>query len=998
MAKLYVVRYRDGNSSTPLSAEQIIRRIQSGELKESDEVSLYPARFSLELKDYPEFELYFRSEASEKPEKTSSYSAPGSGLIRVKDPTRSVVIKTQSEVSVRAQPEVSIRAQPTRTVSPTDDEATQLNTRLSSLPENQQTRVHQATRLHEAPPANIEPKAPAVEPVPMDDFGSTTGSERTVVLERPKELISKDLAAAKRGGKKLLPGIGLVGLLSLFYISYEFLYEDDEEDLQKSRPKVQMVPVRPKLPATGAERADPKLGSQIYDQGMKYYAEDHVQGYRNAAAVFHKALFADPQNVKALAMLASSYLNLIESSNKDEFTFSVIKKLIDLSSAKQLELVETLLAEVEFLAVQGRYDAGIQRLVEYSKRTGKFDSALYFYLSWLYSMKSEYSSAMKYLNLIPASALRIPRLYYLRGFLYEENKEYDEALAEYNRALALSRFHAKSRLGLVRISEKKGELKKRDADVRFLVANPSYQTPSEYVQALIYQAKISLIDQNIDGAVKSLESAIAIDPRNETLRLEYYTLLSNSAKDPKYQKLAQMYALVLEGERNLKAGKVHEAKSVFLQAQDAFSDSTVPFEKMGDLFYKSGEFLRAQTSYKKALKINPQSGELAIKLIDSLIQNHEWEDAEKSLAKYRTHPKLKSSVDRLAGDLAYHQHNYSAAITFYRKAMSRDSIDTDVYISYADVMRESDECRDAQFFYSLAQRLDPFSQKAIMGSAKCLLKTDGIDAAVGRVQEELSKLPKARADLLAGIGELYFLNHDDPKCLQFVQQAKDVDPDYPETYKIEGDVYLRQMVVKKDAKSSALEALKAYSDRKISDPYGYLKRFEIFISDSNFELAQAELDRIFEVSPRYPELHYKRAIMFGKMGRTNDAIREIESELRLNPRMDAAWSEQGNLQVRLGNVDDAFKSYKKAMELNPRSVAAKMGAGYANYLKRQYPAAIALYQAALALDRGNPDIYKKLGFAFRDSGDPERARQFFQNYLDLAPDAPDRSDFEQYRK
>jgi tetratricopeptide (TPR) repeat protein len=313
-------------------------------------------------------------------------------------------------------------------------------------------------------------------------------------------------------------------------------------------------------------------------------------------------------------------------------------------------------------------------------------------------------------------------------------------------------------------------------------------------------------------------------------------------------------------------------------------------------------------------------------------------------------------------------------------------------------MREADECRDAQFFYSLAQRLDPFNLRAIVGSAKCMLKTDGIDTAVGRIQEELARLPKARADLLAGIAELYFLNHDDEKSLQFIQQAKDVDPDYPETYKVEGDLYLRQMVVKKDVKRNALDALRGYSDRKVSDPYGYLKRFEIFVGDSNFEDAQAELDKVFEVSPRFPELHYKRAIMYGKMGRTKDALRELESELKLNPRMDAAWTEQGNIQVRAGNLDEAFKSYKRAMELNPKNALAKIGAGYANYLKRQYSSAIALYQSAMALDRGNPEIYKKMGLAYRDSGDPEKARQFFQGYLDLAPDAPDRGDFDQYRR
>jgi tetratricopeptide (TPR) repeat protein len=675
----------------------------------------------------------------------------------------------------------------------------------------------------------------------------------------------------------------------------------------------------------------------------------------------------------------------------------VINKLIELSRLKQLDLVETLMAEVEFLAASRRYDAGIQRLIEYSKVSGKFDPVLYYYLGWLYSQKGEYANAMKYLNLIPASALPMPRLYYLRGYLHEENKEFDEATSEYKRALAINPKHAKSILGLVRIAEKKGELKQVVRYVEFLVGNPSFQSPREYIKALIYRSKLALLFKQPDEAVLSLERAIRIDPKNEDLRLEYYSLLSTSDKTSKYKSLAQMYALVLDGERNLKAGKIHEATAVLLQAQDTFQKSTVPFEKMGDLFAQTGEYERAQSNYKRALEINPKAGDIAIKLIDALVHNHEWDEAQKYLAKYRSHPSLKSSVDRLAGDLAYSQGNYQQAVQFYRKSMARDSIDTEVYSAYANALRELDQCKDAQFFYSIAQRLDPFNYAAILGAARCLLKTDNVDTAVSRIQDELARLPKARADLLDGIAEIYYSAHENDKALQFTQQAKDIDPDYPESYKIEGGIYLKEMLTKKEAKKKALDAFKAYSDRKPSDPYGYIQRFEIFLKDSNFEAGAEELNRVFEVSPRYPELHYRRAQMYSRMGRTKDALSELEEELKINPRLVKALVEQGNIMSRAGNLDVAMKSFVKAMEINPQDASAKLGAGYVNYMKRQFPSAIALYLSALALDRGNPEIYKKLGLVYKEAGENAKAAQAFQSYLDLNPDAPDRSEYEQFK-
>ena len=1000
MANLYVIRHKDGKSSSPLSAEEIKKRIHKGELHEEDDISLFPNQFALNVRDYPEFEDEFKDV-----EKTLLYDA---------NKKHTTVHEEKTTIFDRNK----LKDEPKKDLAPSSTlEHSFSNLEVSKPKYEKPIEFSQSAVLEkEAKPQGkflgnlfekIKGKVGSKKETPHpstgvieDEFSDdvSTRKQETLIFERPKELLRKDEPIIRQKRKGLgfkVPKKSFLIMVLLFIISYEMMFDDDDQP--KKAPEVIMVPVRPQLPSGGAEKVDPDTSAKIYKKGLGPYVEDTVQGYRKAVDIFQLALRYDPQNVQALAFLASSYLNLIDSSNKDENTFSVINKLIELSRLKKLDLVETLIAEVEFLAASQRYDAAIQRLVDYSKVSGKFDPVLYYYLGWLYSQKGEYGNAMKYLNLIPSVALPMPKLYYLRGFLHEENKEYDEAISEYKRALAINRNHARSILGLVRVSEKKGELKNSLRSVEFLYGNPSYQSPKEYVETLIYRSKLALLYQHTDEAVNSLERAIHIDPKNENLRLEYYSLLSSTDKNSKYKNLAQMYALVLDGDRNLKAGKTHEAIAVFLRAQDAFPKSPIPFEKMGDTFYQTGEYERAQANYKSALAIDPKAAEIAIKLIDSLIHNREWDEAQKYLSKYRNHPKLKSSIDRLAGDLSFHQDNYVQAVMFYKKAMARDSIDTEVYSSYANALQELDQCKDAQFFYSLAQRLDPFSYASILGSARCLLKTDGTDQAVARIQEELAKLPKARPDLLDGIASIYFLAHEDEKALQFTAQAKEVDPDYPDTYRIEGDIYLR-MPSKKDSKKKALEAFKSYSDRKPSDPYGYIQRFQIFIKDSNFEGAAEELNRVVEVSPRYPEVHYMRSQIYTKMGRGRDALNELEEELKLNPRFVKVLVERGNVLVKANNIDEAQKSFNQAMEIDPKNADAKMGAGYINYLKRQFPSAIALYQSALAMDKGNPEIYKKLGQAYRDSGDSVKAAAAFQSYLDLNPDAPDKADYEQYRR
>ncbi len=962
MSKKFVIRRSsDGSESQPLTFEEVVDQIRKKLVTSQDEVAESPGRFFFPLHASPEFE--------------SILAQAEGGTQESPPPSRKDDFSTSE-------------SEDAKTIVSDENKH-----RFTEDPDTQKTSVTVMSKPLIEAPAKSDLKPP--EPLPEENewVDRETQNQKTAIFEAPPELKAKDfdLPQKRRFG---IPKKSMLVMMCLVLLAYDYYFDEDEPEPSKAPTHVTMRPVRPELPSPPTDRPNPEISKKIYDRTIQeYYKQDTVVGYRKAVEGFQKALKVDPQNVRALAMLASCYINLIDSSNKDEKTFSVINKLIELSTSKQIDLVETLIAEVEFLAMLRRYDAAIQRLTEYLKVSGNVDAALYYYLGWLYSLKHEYGNARRFLSQISATSFPLPKYFYLLGWLHEQDKEYDEAIEDYKRARSYNTRHAKSILGLVRIASKQGDSKSMGRLVELLYSNPSLQSPPEYVEALIYKSKLALAEKNSDLAVKTIEIALHVDPRNEDLRLEYYSLLANSENGSHYKNLAKMYKFVLDGERLIKEQKYHEATTLILQAREAYPKSPVPLEKMGDLFFQMGQLQKAKSNYEKALAIEPKSTEIVIKVIDASIKNHDYDDALKYLAKYREFPKLKSSIDRLSGDLAFQQGFFVQAMQFYRKAMARDSVDTDVYASYANALKELDQCKDAQFFYTLAQRLDPSNGNAIIGSAKCFLKTDGVDIAVARIQDDLTRMVRARADLVAGIGEIYYLANDFVKAFQFAEQAIELDPDFPESYKIEALIYQKQIGTKKEFYKKTLEAFKAYSDRKLSDPFGYVQRFEIFLKDSNFEAANQELNRIFEISPRFPELHYRRALLLSKMGRTKEAIAELDEELKINPKLIVAMVEEGNLYIRVNGLEDALKLFTRAMQTDPANSAAKVGAGYVNYLKRQFPSAIALYMAALAIDKGNPEIYKKLGWAYRDSGDAQKAAQAFRNYLDLAPDAPDRDSY-----
>ena len=80
-------------------------------------------------------------------------------------------------------------------------------------------------------------------------------------------------------------------------------------------------------------------------------------------------------------MLASSYLNLIDSSNKDEKYFSVISTLIDMTRAKGIDLPETLIADVEFFLTINKAEAAENAIVRYTRSHQTFPPEIYYYLA-----------------------------------------------------------------------------------------------------------------------------------------------------------------------------------------------------------------------------------------------------------------------------------------------------------------------------------------------------------------------------------------------------------------------------------------------------------------------------------------------------------------------------------------------------------------------------------------------------------------------------------------
>ncbi|MCM2278046.1 MAG: tetratricopeptide repeat protein [Oligoflexia bacterium] len=805
----------------------------------------------------------------------------------------------------------------------------------------------------------------------------------------------------------------VLAFIALAMIGHELFFEQNKKTRLGT-----YVPLRPAMPSF-SEKQDPAGSAEIYKAAMKSYVLDHVEGYRDAARKLQAAAGLDSGNVKALAMLASTYLNLIDSSNKDENYFNVLSKLIELSRAKNVDLPETIIADVEFFLTANKAEAAQNRIVEYTKTHPNFGSEMFYYLALSFYHRGDAQSAARYLAELPETQVFSAKVHYLQGLIAEKVNDEAAAFRAYEKALAMNRAHARSRLRIAHLLYRQGRLKDAANHLDALVKASRLLAPRDLSLAYFLHAQLAQRLGKVDVAIGDMERAVRLDAGNHDYLLELYSLRAKAGeKAASMRSSARMYFFLSEGEKLLKAGKFSEAQIEFLNARHANERSPLPLIKLGDMFARNHDLGNARMNYRRAAELAPQSIDVWAKYIDVLIQSYEWGEAAKAMDRFRKLPVPQSAIDKAAADMYAKQGRHAEAQAYYRKAMSRDTIASDVYIAYARSLLATRQYKEAPFFFSLALRFDPLNGEAVVGTARAIAESESIDRAIVMLQDELQKDAAPHAEILAAIAEFRLKKGEGELALKFIEQAKSANPDYAYPWKLQAEYHVSRDGVDRGALERALLAYQSYSDRNASDPSGHLERYRIFAKKMEFDKATEELEKVYAIYPKYPNLHYYKAILYARMGNHKAAVVEFRQELcnavgagdneecrdpgKPIPEVTTPGSVptligMGKVLMELNAPVEALKYYNRAMLLDPRSAEAKHDSGYANYLLKNYAGAIALYQAALAIDKANPLIYKRLGLAYRELGDNASAAQAFRKYLEMEPDAADKAVFEKYR-
>jgi cytochrome c-type biogenesis protein CcmH/NrfG len=171
--------------------------------------------------------------------------------------------------------------------------------------------------------------------------------------------------------------------------------------------------------------------------------------------------------------------------------------------------------------------------------------------------------------------------------------------------------------------------------------------------------------------------------------------------------------------------------------------------------------------------------------------------------------------------------------------------------------------------------------------------------------------------------------------------------------------------------------------------------YSIHVAKGDLDGAKAILEEARSLSPGDLRVLRQLAFIAGESGETADAIAAYEALTEADPLNSDGWLSLGDLYAATGELEKSEQAYQRVVELEPANahqIFFNIGALAFNKPNRsdsETRKAISAFRKAIELKPDYVQAHKQLAFALLGVGDRAGARKALEEYVRLAPDAPD---------
>ena len=169
----------------------------------------------------------------------------------------------------------------------------------------------------------------------------------------------------------------------------------------------------------------------------------------------------------------------------------------------------------------------------------------------------------------------------------------------------------------------------------------------------------------------------------------------------------------------------------------------------------------------------------------------------------------------------------------------------------------------------------------------------------------------------------------------------------------------------------------------LQDAEQYFIRGNNHFQQGQYEEAIKDYDEAIRLNPEYALAYNNRGTAKSKSGQYEEAIEDFDKVIELNPKDAVAYNNRGYAKNRLGQHEEAIKDYDEAIELNPEYAKAYCNRGYAKSALGRREAAIKDFDKAIQLNPNDAVAYYNRGLDKQKLGRNEEAEKDFEKARQL---------------
>lgn len=794
--------------------------------------------------------------------------------------------------------------------------------------------------------------------------------------------LSEPVIVVKSKKKK---GMSIVALAAFLGVFYFFFFEDEKAPVDHSPKQVEI-----NFPIIAASENSELANSNLVE-ARKLYANGTYISRALSTGHYLTSLQNKFNGNEALGEIILTYAELLDNTKDKYEAANTLFKYLQITESKLLSDPTIVTGTAWFYGKIGKFQTGIYIIKNYLRAGNKpTPKMLAYYLSLLVSAGEfvEAKNVYETLKNIPTKPMEnykaMAEFELANENLSQARTIIEEGLKLYSNSVMLLLIYAD-------ISLKEQSFKTLEKTLIKIESLGAERSPVYWAQFYKNMGYAAAYNKKNELASGFFNKSLAIE-ESEELRATLSSL--DISGDKVSQNLileSKIIELVKKSKEQFKQGNIDSAFQYIIEAVDAKPDYIPAALFHAELSMYRGFFSSAIHSLQQLLGVHSKNVHIKKILIETYIKSFKFNDAENLLSELGQTLYLNTpDFAELMGDFMEAKGSRNLALKWYERALKRNPLDDSVMYKISKILVKAHKFQETRQMLSKAIMLDPTNKSYHALYSEILYEQDGADTAIGYLRDIISERGED-PELIGAITAYYFKSGQLKEFQKYYEKVQAMPK--------KNDALYELLIKSAELEGRKDEFIKHSKDLIKLNPGNLRARMhlgEIYFEEKKYDEAIKEFEEVKNSLDSYPSVHFQLAKVYIAKNDIDKALEMAKKELELNPLLSNSHYIMGEVHKIRGEYREAIHMYEKAISLNAKATEALISMADIRIKQNYGSEAIDLLNRALKDDISNPIVHKLLGDAYRAAGQRSMAREKYEDYLKLSPNASDKNIIDSY--